>query len=128
MSFVLPFCLLQKWSTDFDPAQRSLLPVWVEFPSLPLVFFPHIEKIAAMSGRVLCSEIPNGFVARPTRRICVELSSSQDLPDFIELKKLRGQLFQQRVSYLTLPNSCYYCHDENHRRQFCRPKGPRLLS
>ena len=76
--------LLQKWSTDFDPAQRSLLPVWVEFPSLPLVFFPHIEKIAAMSGRVLCSEIPNGFVARPTR--CVELSSSQDLPDFIELK------------------------------------------
>ena len=80
--------IFQKWSRDFTVSDDKKLkvPVWVEFPGLPLPCWPFIESIAKSLGKFITKE-PKKFVnAHPQRCVCVKADLSKDLKDFVKIQ------------------------------------------
>lgn len=80
--------VFQKWSRDFTVSNDKKLrvPVWFEFPGLPLPCWPFIESIAQALGKLVTKEPEKIFNAHPQRRVCIEVDLSKDLKDSMEIQ------------------------------------------
>lgn len=116
--------VFQKWSRDFTVSDDKKLrvPVWVEFPGLPLPCWPFIESLAQALGT---KEPEKFFNARPQRRVCIEVDLSKDLKDSVEIQ-IGAQTFSQKVLYLNLPNTYYRCQSEELKIRDCPLATPRV--
>ncbi|MCO5607678.1 hypothetical protein L7F22_061876 [Adiantum nelumboides] len=53
-----------KWFKGFNPKgeKPTKLPVWVDFPDLPVEFYPWLSKIGSMVGKVLGQKARGGLI------------------------------------------------------------------
>ncbi|XP_057812612.2 uncharacterized protein LOC131026697 [Cryptomeria japonica] len=93
--------VFQAWTCDFAISDETKLrvPVWIEFPGLPLPCVPFLNHIASSLGRVVCVEPDRFFQSRP-----------------------------QKVTYFNLPNMCYHCQSADHKIKDCPLAVPRTPS
>lgn len=97
--------LCQPWtqSFNFHDEVSLVVPVWVEFPSLPTALWPFLHGLPGNIGEFLC-EKPTRFFA--TTRVKVDLAKT--LKEFITIQ-VGDSTITQRVVHINLPNTCYRC-------------------
>jgi hypothetical protein len=115
---------LNKWSTDFDPAQDvpKAVPVWVRLPHLPL----HCWNLGSLQsiGNAL-----GKFIDQAPRkdqyscaRICVEVDLEIGLPEAIQLSVANWTHIQE-LDYEQLPFKCRFCHEYGHFARYCKKRS-----
>lgn len=82
-----PLLVFQHWSHDFGVYDGSKLkvPIWVEFPGLPIPCWSVLSAIVQTISKVVCLEPDKFFNARPQRRVCVKVELSRDLKDSTDI-------------------------------------------
>ena len=77
----------QIWSRDFTISDDNeiMVPMWVEFSSLSLPYWPFIEYIANTLGKVITKEHKFLFKARSQKCVCIEVDIFKDLKVSMEI-------------------------------------------
>lgn len=115
--------VLKKWQPRMcmDVAVTAL-PIWIQFPGLPLEFWSinMLSKIGSVYGKPLyCDKCTISKMKLGFARILVEMDSSRDFPEMVELVDEQGMVFQQKVIYEWKPSICSNCRKFGHLKQEC---------
>lgn len=115
-----------KWTPDFRPSdgEPSTAPVWISFPSLPVVYFEQdlLYAIASLLGRVLSMDVPTRRLSRTNvARVCVEVDLLKEHPHQVWIGVENGG-FWQAVKYERLPSYCTNCRQQGHSAGICKRK------
>ena len=107
---------------NFSTSEMSQVPVWIQFPSLPLKCWTPIclSKLASVLGKPLqCDK----FTATKERisyaRVLVEVDLLADLRSSINVSLPNGNTLIQKVIYETLPKFCKHCKVLGHSTGTC---------
>ncbi|KAK1262135.1 hypothetical protein QJS04_geneDACA020460 [Acorus gramineus] len=84
--------VLRKWSRGMNMEMERLktIPIWIRLPQLPLHLWGKrmLIKLASAVGNPLYMDSSTANRSRiEYARICVEISASSSLPDFIRLRE-----------------------------------------
>lgn len=61
------------------------VPVWVEFPSLPLPLWRFLKTLGDSIGHFVYFELERFFSARSSPRVCVKVDLNHNLPEFVDI-------------------------------------------
>jgi len=107
---------------NFSSSEMSQVPVWIQFPYLPLKCWTPLclSKLASVLGKPLqCDK----FTATKERISCawvlVEVDLLADLRSSINVSLPNGNSFIQKVIYETLPKFCKHCKVLGHSTGTC---------
>ncbi|KAL2607509.1 hypothetical protein R1flu_026082 [Riccia fluitans] len=116
MVFALP------WDPRFDSAKldNCKVPVWVELPNIHPCFEAFGTQLLQSIGEVLFTSCEDTDCRFTSIRGCLKLDLSLDLPEAVKIVDPdTGEMFQQPVLYLSLPNACFHCHQRGHLVRNC---------
>ncbi|MCO5563405.1 hypothetical protein L7F22_017047 [Adiantum nelumboides] len=111
-----------RWHKGFDPRGDKLacIPIWVDFPDLPVEYYPWLKNIGAKLGKVLGQKSRGGINPKWDPALLIEVNLSKPLKTDISIKDSEGQFWHsQKVVYRNLPNSCFKCHAQGHQIKDC---------
>ena len=115
---------LNKWSTDFDPAQDvpKAVPVLVRLPHLPLHCWNQnsLQAIGNALGKYI-DQAPRKD-QYTCARICVEVDLEIGLPEAIQLSVANWTHIQE-LDYEQLPFKCRLCHEYGHFARYCKKRN-----
>jgi len=115
---------LNKWSTDFDPAQDvpKAVPVLVRLPHLPLHCWNQnsLQAIGNALGKYI-DQAPRKD-QYSCARICVEVDLEIGLPEAIQLSVANWTHIQE-LDYEQLPFKCRLCHEYGHFARYCKKRN-----
>lgn len=116
--------VVKKWQPrfSFDTAICAL-PIWIQLPGLPWEFWSidMLSKIGSVCGRPMyCDKCTLSKVKLGFARILVEMDSSGDFPDLIDLIDEQGNVFRQKVVYDWKPSVCSICRRFGHLGKDCK--------
>lgn len=120
--------ILSRWENTYSTTkENNMVAIWLTLPYLPLPCQnPSIlVAIGNALGKYLCSDKRTKKLKHPIApRICVEMDSSQPLPEkiLIEIEngeKMEGTLWQEIV-YESKDGHCTFCNKEDHGLTSCR--------
>jgi hypothetical protein len=119
---------LNKWSTDFDPAQDvpRAVPVWVRLPHLPLHCWNQgsLRSIGNALGKYI-DQAPRKD-QYSCARICVEVDLEIGLPEAIQLTVANWSHIQE-LDYEQLPFKCRFCHEYGHFARYCKKRSEETI-
>lgn len=103
-----------------DNSDFCTLPIWVQFPSLPIEFWHPmaLSKIASCIGKPLWSdkmtkELKKGGFAR----VLIEIDTSTYPLEAVPVTTPNGSTFSQEVYYEIDPCFCTKCRSNNHYKE-----------
>ncbi|MCO5600856.1 hypothetical protein L7F22_054974 [Adiantum nelumboides] len=109
-----------KWFSGPKGPKPSLIPVWVDFPDLPVDFFPWLNDLGNMVGKVMGQKNRGGINPKWDPQVLVEVDISKSLKEEIPIRDSKGQLFHlQKVVYRNLPNACFSYMKQGHLIKDC---------
>ncbi|MCO5606949.1 hypothetical protein L7F22_064746 [Adiantum nelumboides] len=111
-----------KWYEGFNPRgdKPTKVPVWVDFPNLPVDFYPWLKDIGSYLGTVLGQKSRGGFNPKWDPQLLIETDLNKDLIYEVPIKDSDGNwLHSQLVTYRNLPNACFHCHKMGHHFKNC---------
>ncbi|MCO5560100.1 hypothetical protein L7F22_013707 [Adiantum nelumboides] len=114
-----------SWFLGFNPRdpKPTKVPVWVEFPHLPIEFYPWMKQLGSCLGRVLGQRARRGF--NPKWDPLIEVDVNKDLKCEVPIKDLAGNvLHAQKISYKNLPNTYFQCLKQGHHIKDCPELKP----
>ncbi|XP_058775952.1 uncharacterized protein LOC131650248 [Vicia villosa] len=116
--------LLHEWNPRFTLQDDILriLPIWVMFPQLPLVYWGDrsIGKIASAIGKSLLTDECTAKKLRVSyARVLIEVDVTKELKQHITIRDPTGEKVSQQVEYEWEPPYCNQCNKVGHR---CNPK------
>ncbi|XP_047264095.1 uncharacterized protein LOC124896569 [Capsicum annuum] len=115
--------ILQHWKIDFDfnPECIRRIPLWVQFPGLPVGYWSTeaLSKISSVVGKPLYTDKVTAEMERISyARVLIKTDVSRVLPKNIELIVPIGA-FQQRIKYEWKPKFCHDCLKLSHKDVNC---------
>ncbi|MCO5607913.1 hypothetical protein L7F22_062115 [Adiantum nelumboides] len=111
-----------KWYEGFNPRgdKPSKVPVWVDFPNLPVEYYPWLKELRSYLGSVLGQKSRGGFNPKWDPQLLVEIDLNKELIFEIPIKDSEGNwLHSQIVTYKNLPNACFHCNNMGHHIKHC---------
>ncbi|XP_058774764.1 uncharacterized protein LOC131649031 [Vicia villosa] len=111
--------LLHEWNPKFtlhDDVLR-VLPIWVMFPQLPLVYWGErsIGKIASAIGKPLMTDECTAKKLRVSyARVLIEVDVTKELKNHITIRDPTGEKLMQQVDYEWKPPFCTQCNKVDH--------------
>lgn len=87
----------------------SVMPIWVTFPSLPLIYWGErsIGKIMSAIGRpMMTDECTSKKLRVSYARVLIEVDITTNLKDTINTRDLQGNKILQEVEYEWKPPFC----------------------
>ncbi|CAJ2631967.1 unnamed protein product [Trifolium pratense] len=110
---------LHEWTPDFTLKDDLLrvLPIWVTFPQLPLIFWGEksIGKIASALGKPMMTDECTAKKLRVSyARVLIEIDVTTELKNCITIRDPKGNKIQQRVEYEWKPPFCTKCNKVGH--------------
>ncbi|KAK1303910.1 hypothetical protein QJS10_CPB11g01511 [Acorus calamus] len=124
--------VLRKWSRGMNMEMERLetIPIWIRLPQLPLHLWGKriLSKLASAVGNPLYMDSSTANRSRiEYARICVEISASSPLPDFIRLRE-EGLIKTLQVEYEWKPSPCRSCNTFGHSDSQCPiSSGPPVI-
>ncbi|MCO5555909.1 hypothetical protein L7F22_009453 [Adiantum nelumboides] len=101
-----------NWFPGFNPRgpRPTKVSIWVDFPEMPIEFYPWLKLIGGWIGRVLGQRARGGFNPKWDPQLLIEVDTGVDLNMEIPIKSSSGSVIHmQRVTYKNLPNACFHC-------------------
>lgn len=116
--------ILKKWTADFKFAKEDLklVPIWVQFPQLPLVLWgtTSLGKIASALGKPMyMDECTSKKLRVSFARVMIEVDISKQLRKTLAIKNTNGDKYEQLVIYEWMPPIQEKMPAEKHQQ----PKG-----
>ncbi|MCO5573684.1 hypothetical protein L7F22_027457 [Adiantum nelumboides] len=111
-----------KWYEGFNPRgdKTSKVPVWVDFPNLPVEYYPWQKELGSYLGSALGQKSRGGFNLKWDPQLLVEIDLNKELIFEIPIKNSEGNwLHSQTVIYRSLPNACFHCNKMGHHIKHC---------
>ncbi|PNX83937.1 hypothetical protein L195_g039987 [Trifolium pratense] len=110
---------LHEWTPEFTLKDDLLrvLPIWVTFPQLPLIFWGEksIGKIASALGKPMMTDECTAKKLRVSyARVLIEIDVTTELKNCITIRDPKGNKIQQRVEYEWKPPFCTKCNKVGH--------------
>ncbi|XP_058777012.1 uncharacterized protein LOC131651365 [Vicia villosa] len=111
--------MLHDWSPKFTLQDDILrvLPIWVMFPQLPLVYWGEksIGKIASAIGKPLMTDECTTKKLRVSyARVLIEVDVTKELKNYITIRDPTGEKLMQQVDYEWKPPYCTQCNKVGH--------------
>lgn len=94
-----------------------VMPIWVTFPSLPLIYWGErsIGKITSAIGRpMMTDECTSKKLRVSYARVLIEVDITTNLKDAINIRDLQGSKILQEVEYEWKPPFCKKCNKVGH--------------
>jgi hypothetical protein len=118
-SIANPCLFLHKWTLDFTLKDDLLrvLPIWVTFPQLPLIFWGEksIGKIASAIGKPMMTDECTAKKLRVSyARVLIEVAVTIELTNYITIRDPKGNKVLQQVEYEWKPPFCTKCNKVGH--------------
>ncbi|XP_058745862.1 uncharacterized protein LOC131618712 [Vicia villosa] len=115
---------IHEWTPDFTMKDDmiKIVPIWVTFPQLPLVFWGEkcIGKVASVIGKPLMTDECTDKKLRVSYvRVLIEVDISTELTESINIRGPNGVCFKQSVDYEWKPQFCKKCNKVGHQ---CKEK------
>lgn len=112
--------MLAEWKPNFKLKKDMMrtIPVWVQFPQLPLHLWgtKNLGKIASVLGKPLMTdECTTSRYRISYARILIEIDITQELINEISITDNKGEKMQQRVEYEWKPPYCTKCQRNGHK-------------
>jgi len=107
---------------DFSNSEMSKVPVWINFPNLPLKCWTPkcLSKLASVLGKPLqCDKLTATKERVSYARVLVEVDLLADLRSSINVTLPNGNTLIQRVINNTLPKFCKHCKVLGHSTGAC---------
>ncbi|XP_058784859.1 uncharacterized protein LOC131659723 [Vicia villosa] len=120
--------LLHDWTHKFTLQDDILrvLPIWVMFPQLPLVYWGEksLGKITSAIGKPLMTDECTAKKLRVSyARVLIEVDVTKELKQYITIRDPTGEKLMQQVDYEWTPPYCSQCNKVDH---VCKPKPEKL--
>lgn len=120
-----------KWTPDFHvQRESSLVPIWFNFPKLPIHFFNSqaLGFLASLFGTPLRLDAATKALKRPSvARIQVEIDVTKPPPSRVWIGTGENQGFWQKVEAdEDIPLYCQFCWHVGHGEDNCTVKHPHL--
>lgn len=115
---------LHEWTSDFKLRDDLLrvVPIWVIFPQLPLVFWgdKSIGKISSAFGKSLMTDECTTKKLRVSyARVLIGVDVTTELKDYMNIRYPKGNKVLQKVEYECKPLYCKTCNKVGHK---CKKK------
>ncbi|XP_070025610.1 uncharacterized protein [Nicotiana sylvestris] len=119
--------ILKQWEADFQLLKEllSVLPIWVCFPGLPLLYWyeENLGRIESSLGKPICTDSLTIKGDRVSYAIMfIEMDIAQPLPNFINTKRADGSIWEQKIDYEWRPILCEDCSQLGHKAVSCPAK------
>ena len=114
--------LLQAWTRDFNPrgARSSIIPVWVDFPEMPLQFYPWLKELGSQLGKSQGINLFLMLILNGNLSCLLKFDTSLTLKEEILIMDGEGEVLHvQKVVYRNLPNACFHCLKQGHLIRDC---------
>lgn len=118
---VMPQCF------EFDDEDISILPVWINLPSLPLELWnaKALSKIVSKVGRPISTDRLTQTKERISyARVLVEVDAAKELVRSVHLKLPNGKKREQEVLFEFEPKFCASCKVFGHTSSICSQPKP----
>lgn len=119
-----------RWSPFFRvDKETSVVPVWITFPRLPVMFFEQqsLFAIGRLIGHPLRRDSATIALKRPSvARLQVELDLMKPRPDKIWIGMGDSDGYWQKVEYEHVPEYCQHCWHVGHAASQCHVQYPGL--
>ncbi|KAL9665169.1 hypothetical protein QQ045_020580 [Rhodiola kirilowii] len=107
-----------RWSKDFNVKKEpSTKPAWIRLPNLPLELYNpgYIDPIVTSFGRFLAVDTRTTSFNNPSfARVCVEIDTTNNLPDDVWIATGKDSGFWQRIEYEDTLLYCSKCKLHGH--------------
>ncbi|MCO5569042.1 hypothetical protein L7F22_022748 [Adiantum nelumboides] len=117
-----------KWFPGFNPRgpKPTCVPVWIDFPDLPVEFLPWLSDLARLVGKVMGQKNRGDINPKWDPQVLVEVDISKSLLNEVPIRDSMGNLLHvQKIVYRNLPNACFLCMKQGHLIKDCpEAKGP----
>lgn len=97
-----------KWYPGFNPKgpKPTKVPIWVDFPDLPIELYPWLKSIGNCVGRVLGQRPRGGINPKFDPQLLIEVDLNQEIKSSILIKDSSSRnLHSQKILYRKLPNA-----------------------
>ncbi|MCO5609137.1 hypothetical protein L7F22_063359 [Adiantum nelumboides] len=114
-----------KWHKGFNlrGEKPTKVPIWVDFPNLPVEFYPWLGKLGNSVGKVLGQKSRGGINPKWNPQLLIEVDLSKPTKVNIPITNMSGLLIHElKIVYKNLPNSCYHCFQQGHMIKDCLVK------
>ncbi|MCO5562061.1 hypothetical protein L7F22_015687 [Adiantum nelumboides] len=111
-----------KWHRGFDPRgdKPLCIPIWVDFPDLPVDYYPWLKNLGAKIRKALGQKSRGGINPKWDPQLLIEINLNKPLKNDISIKDSDEHLWHsQKIVYRNLPNSCFKCHAQGHQIKDC---------
>lgn len=106
----------------FNDSEISKVPVWVQFPSLPLEFW-NVRALSKITSKLGTPKQADKLTISRDRvsyaRVLVEIDVTQPLKEELCIIDPNGQQFSQEVRYEYVPKFCGFCKSIGHVQDKC---------
>ena len=110
---------------EFDANSFSSVPVWINYPGLPMDFW-HPEALSKITSKVGTPIATDKLTASLQRfsyaRVLVEVDASKELVRSVRFRMASGKAREQRVVYEFEPKFCSDCKTLGHSKGGCKAK------
>lgn len=99
-----------------------VLPIWVCFPWLPLLYWSeeNLGRIASFLGKPMCTDILTAKGERISyTRLLIEMDITQTLPESVNVEASDGSIWSQKIEYEWKPILCQECMQFGHNKEHC---------
>lgn len=106
--------ILKSWSADFNFYDEVLktIPLWVNFPNLPLNCWGRVALRRIASGRgcpIYADECTTSTKRISFARVLIEMDITKELPRGIRVQDSTGKECDEMVEYDWVPQYCNKC-------------------
>lgn len=107
---------------DFNDSEISKVPVWVQFPSLPLEFW-NVRALSKIASKLGSPKQADKLTISRDRvsyaRVLVEIDVTQPLKEELCIIAPNGRQLTQEVRYEYVPKFCVFCKSIGHVQDKC---------
>ncbi|MCO5583272.1 hypothetical protein L7F22_037181 [Adiantum nelumboides] len=77
-----------RWYRRFDPRgdKPTCIPIWFDFPDMPVEFYPWLKRIGSKIGKVLGQKSRGGINPKWDPQLLIEINVSKPLKDEVPIK------------------------------------------